>query len=54
MDETMDCPECEGKGWYWVITGCSYSGAVYEEQEQCDRCNGSGYVEVEPEECEEE
>lgn len=44
MEEFEECPECEGKGWYWVITDINYDGVVYEEQELCGLCNGSGYI----------
>ena len=49
LNGVMECPDCEGKGWYWAITGCSYSGSVYEDQERCERCGGSGEVEIETE-----
>ena len=49
LNGVQECPDCEGKGWYWVITGASYGGSMDEEQEHCDRCNGSGEIAIEPE-----
>lgn len=34
------CPRCNGNGWYAVSVG----DGVGSEQEQCERCQGTGHV----------
>lgn len=47
--EVFMCSECDGKGRRTVTTGAWINGTtktsgIYQHEERCDRCRGSGYV----------
>lgn len=42
----MICPDCDGEGEFYQ-DGCDYSGEHMTSQYICERCDGTGEVEIE-------
>jgi DnaJ-class molecular chaperone len=47
MTIKIDCPACEGAGGFETMTALSYSGNQAWASEQCAKCDGRGWIEVE-------
>ena len=44
MPGRVECPYCQGDGWYVGVQPNVHTGDAEQVQVQCEHCRGEGYV----------